>query len=78
LIHYNNSHPDFVFSIEFVLHTDKIRQILRTALTPKIHKAGQTASSTATKNAKELHSGTNEARSPEHSNLSFTKSGAYL
>jgi hypothetical protein len=30
------------------------------------------------KNAKGLHSGTNAARAPEHSNLNFTKSGAYF
>jgi len=29
-------------------------------------------------NAKGLHPGTNEARSPEHSNLNFTKRGACL
>ena len=40
--------PDFVFSIESALYTEKLRQILRNAITPKIHKAGQTALSTAT------------------------------
>jgi hypothetical protein len=30
------------------------------------------------KNEKGLHYGTNEARSPEHSNLSFTISGTFL
>jgi hypothetical protein len=30
------------------------------------------------KNAKGLYPGTNEAQFPEHSNLNFTKRGAYL
>jgi hypothetical protein len=39
---------------------------------------GQTASSTAMKNAKALNPGTNEALFPEHNKLNFTKRGAYL